>query len=811
DIASKGVQGYTTVPPNFTVVDSIDFQNPTIGLISGNTQICLDSDNNISANASDDSGVSDVTYGDSHDGSAFVGDKVKSASPYEITWRPTEAKGYKAMSSYTISGQATDVVGRTANSSLTKTLRAEHCCNGVQDADETGVDYGGQECAAGPGAVCRDAVTAAAQCSQNNDACATGVCALNSGGGNCVCQSVPIIDWVSPVGGFCQGKAATCREDNDCGGEGPCDTNTPNGAPGNLITIGGRFFGMQAGSVYFKCNIGSGCTNGIVQARLANSVNSACGNIWSNNIIVAVVPPNAVSGPIGVADAAGNYDRTDYTENQRGPVIPDFIVNNIQRPGLCQVLPAAAEPAAPISLNGIQFGGTSGDMQSYVAEHVRFGSLSDSVPSALNNGAWGTGSIAAFVPNLAPGATSVFITNTTNIPSNVLSFTVQRSTRAPFITRIDPSVGHAGDYITIYGGNFGSSRGSVKFGDTDADFSFPAECPAQALWQDSQIIVKVPASLADGSYTIKVTAGGLEGELANAFRFGNYCEGNASASCVDDSACGRSGKCITSAKPGLCAITPDNGPVNTQVTFLGERFGSSRGTLKFNSVSAVAPVADTATIQGWLVNRQNAADRAVAAVPTDTRTGPANVVSSAGVESNSLNFQVGSCLGAANVCTNTQTCCGAATQYAGSCRETADACGLVASRTYAQYYFEFSTAGTGGTGGGGDFLPPTVIEECNRALNNCNTRDLPSPSPLTPLPSDWNTRTPARTWTDNGANLACVNAVITARFDKLIDRNTLVVSGQNKTIIVNKCDNAGNNCNSLVENSSVSGKEFAIS
>ena len=109
---------------------------------------------------------------------------------------------------------------------------------------------------------------------------------------------------------------------------------------------------------------------------------------------------------------------------------------------------------------------------------------------------------------------------------------------------------------------------------------------------------------------------------------------------------------------------------------------------------------------------------------------------------------------------------------------------------------------------GSNNTPPTVVEECNRNLNNCQERRLPSPSPLTPLPANWSTTPP---WTDDGTNLACTNAVITASFDKLIDHATLVVSGSGKTIIVNKCGSNGNNCNTPIEHSSVRGKEFAIS
>ncbi|MDO8261286.1 MAG: pilin, partial [Candidatus Magasanikbacteria bacterium] len=76
----------------------------------------------------------------------------------------------------------------------------------------------------------------------------------------CTCVGAPVIDALSPVGMFCLDAGGlptndSCRSDADCTLTNPaytgCDTTTPNGAPGNFITISGRYFGTTIGTVSF--------------------------------------------------------------------------------------------------------------------------------------------------------------------------------------------------------------------------------------------------------------------------------------------------------------------------------------------------------------------------------------------------------------------------------------------------------------------------------------------------------------------------------------------------------------------------------
>ncbi|MFA6551705.1 MAG: IPT/TIG domain-containing protein, partial [Patescibacteria group bacterium] len=658
-ITNKGVQGYTTTPGSFTIIDSVDCQDPKINLISNNTQICLNSDNNISANASDDSGVTDVTYSDSNDGSAFTGNKVKENSPYDIIWRPTETKGYKAMSAYTISGKATDVVGRTADNSITKTLRAEHCCNGLQDGDEKGLDCGGADCAACAAAVCGNDVK---QCAANNDACASGVCKLASDGKDCLCQDVPIIDYLNP-------------ED---------------GAPGNLTVIGGRFFGATAGKIYFcKTVKPSGSCDEYIEAKLANAVNSQCTGAWQTNKIFAIVPANAISGPVKV-EAANGF--TDESNDGRGSFNKIFTINNIKRPGLCKVEPAEAEFDKTVTLHGIQLGATA------ARENILFGNAVASVPSA-RVGTWTDKKIDGVgVPNMTAGKTTISILQN-KIRSNFLEFKILPNSKTPFITKIEPVAGHAGDYVTIYGGNFGKGDNKdvdkVLFGTIEADMTFPAECTKENLWQADKILVKVPADV-NGNLDIKVqVSDGAKSSLTatspNKFLAGDYCRSTYAA-------CGspECGDCVKSAVPGICKLDPDNGPVGASVNIYGERLGSN-GAMQFNKGTKSIPGTWTLTTDTAIKDKTKAevADTNIPAGLTTNGKIEIKLFNAVSVGSNFLPFNISSCIDITNACVGTEVCCPAASNFAGSCltgtKEKND-CGLVPAKTYSQYYIEFSTA-----------------------------------------------------------------------------------------------------------------------
>src|SRR3989338_518689 len=80
---------------------------------------------------------------------------------------------------------------------------------------------------------------------------------------------------------------------------------------------------------------------------------AACATAWSPNQIVIEVPAGTGGGPIEVT--ASNNER-DATGDARGPLIPDFKVNDIARPGICAAEPSRARPGEAFAAVGQSFG-----------------------------------------------------------------------------------------------------------------------------------------------------------------------------------------------------------------------------------------------------------------------------------------------------------------------------------------------------------------------------------------------------------------------------------------------------------------------
>jgi hypothetical protein len=211
----------------------IDCSDPSVSLLSS-PQVCLNTVNNLGFDASDDSGVSQVVFSDDNGGSAFITPTtvpcpgpgncgqtppgpswVEPVSNGTIQWQPS-APIYSAGTSYTITATADDLDSNQASDSQTITLRAAHCCDGIQNGRETGLDCGGPDCAACQGAACAIDKTGQPASSCDNNLCASAFCspagsdaascaAAGYGAGVsscCLCQNAPIIDWVTPVADF---------------------------------------------------------------------------------------------------------------------------------------------------------------------------------------------------------------------------------------------------------------------------------------------------------------------------------------------------------------------------------------------------------------------------------------------------------------------------------------------------------------------------------------------------------------------------------------------------------------------------------
>lgn len=722
------------VESDFFTSDVVDCTPPEVTL-GDPGPVCAGQPAQLSASATDNESFVDglSLYADVTEIETVVGDNNQTLALTNIPWTP--AAGLEG-SNVTLAATAYDRANNTAEATRSTRIYGSLCCNGNLDEGEDQIDCGG--------------------------GCAS-------------CSDVgPIIDYVSPT-----------NEINS--------VQTPNGAVGSMVTIGGRFFGeydAATSKVYFSCGSGTaGCVDGWVAAQLAQEVQSQCTDSWTNNEVIAVVPAEAVDGPIKVArqvTVAGTAQtRFDATDSGAGAIIPPFDVNEIERPGLCAVS-TQGNVGDVMRLRGVNF--EPAPETNDRPQHIRFGTTAESAASADRViSTWNDTTVGdALIPALQSGRVTVFVTNNNDVASNYKSITIKGRTGGPVINNIQPAAGHPGDYVTISGSNFGSRMGVVKFGGTPADINFPEAC-GTTQWQNDHIIVKVP-QIANASYPITVTLPKKDisdpdvSVVSEApFRVGGYCNNDRARTiiCADNDACS-GGTCILAAGPGLCKLEPDNGPIGKAVSAFGERLGDGNG----DSITFYNNQSGTVAENGW------SSIEVKTSVPAGARTGAVTVTNN-NITSNPLNFTVGSCLdndsaGTGNsMCTaqNKTYCCEATTQQPGVCvaDTTGKACGARAGAFYSQYYVEFSTAVVGG----GSETGPQVIKECARDLQSCSAQELPSPSPWTPVPD---TITP---WTAARNDLACVNSVVTARFDKPIDPISLNAS----TVVVTKCQTSGEDPN----------------
>jgi len=328
-----------------------------------------------------------------------------------------------------------------------------HCCNGSQDADETGIDCGGADCGACPGEACT--------CGVNAD-CASGIC-----GPDCICVAWPTITGLSHI----------------------------EGAAGNLITIFGNGFGNydeNASKVEFTAD------DGLVEAGVACDPTLS----WTNTQVVVKVPEGTSSGPIKLTNANGDYDDT---ENDRG-WIGDFTINpDLSWPGLCSVV--SQETGLPqgqfedlLNAQGENLG-DSGD--------ILFGQFTADI-----SGAWSDTEITGIqVPNIQPDKVVINVRSNDTL-SNPVEFTVLSSERLPEILELEPNNGGVGQYVKITGNNFGASPIPVFFinqntdEETQADVTFPEGC-TDSVWSDNEALVKVP-NVELGMYYVQIKGAEVE-------------------------------------------------------------------------------------------------------------------------------------------------------------------------------------------------------------------------------------------------------------------------------------------------------------
>lgn len=498
---------------------------------------------------------------------------------------------------------------------------------------------------------------------------------------SCLCVGGPVVEALSPVGGFCDGSSAKpCLEDSDCAGLSPntCNQTLPNGASGNLVTVYGRYF-SDYDPAKSKIFIGG------QEASLAEAANPDCQGGWSDRQIVAVVPDGATTGSVRVESITGADDSGD----DRGPKLKEFTANSLTRPGLCRLSKSEGIFNDKIDYYGINLNSAGAFFGSYRLNQP----AGESIFTAVNNG-------SGRVPNIEARETTTFVLQANRAASNFLNFNkLADGQSGPLIVSVEPLTGASGQYVTIHGSGFGAAKGlsSVMFNDIEADYVFPAIC-SQSIWKNNQIVVKVPPKISDGDYVISVVVGQEIAKADSLFK-------------ADKRA---------TLTPGLCKLEPSVGRPGDEIKLYGEHFGNQNNNSKarffdrqdmvsgrkicLGGNDAGTPCDSASDCQNnncaqeialWGVDRNSPGnpDKVVTNIPLSAVTGPVRAVkNNPEIESNGLNLTVGECQ-TDSQCGQNQLCCAEGSPSAGTCRDNLAAC--YGASDSCVFEWEFSTSLTG--------------------------------------------------------------------------------------------------------------------
>ncbi len=501
---------------------------------------------------------------------------------------------------YVLRLTAYDIDNNFISQDINFSVLANHCDNGVQDGDETGVDVGGS-------------CGSVDSCQEDSD------CALDYKCFDNICVPQPVIIDFSPE----------------------------NGATDSFVSINGRHFGNKIGKVNFKFYSDDGQDFKIVPAKLA-----PCGlDSWQDDQIIVLVP----KAPVGFSNSAsiqvitgGEKTSSDFSDDDFGPKpnnggLFKYVAKALS-PGLCSVyVEKDGERIIQgqfndlVHLSGVGFGNE--------IKKVYFGRAS----SAINN--WSDKEILAKIPNLQAGNVGVYVDLQLNNgfgQSNKVKFKILDSQDENLnkikITSVSPQQTGRLGFITIVGTGFGSEIGQIYLADSSDHaktcFSDNRHQSCQQLeinmpgcgstWSNTQIVARIPKELADGNYYLVVR--NTINKISNT-----------------DVKIVINGK---NQKPNICRLAPNNGPAPTpdgeEIKIYGQNLTDETNVYFWRQG------ADKNNLDTWLVNGSNLVNKnnvkyLTTQIPLDNNNKsmpigawPILVKNNQG-QSNSLNYQVGDC------------------------------------------------------------------------------------------------------------------------------------------------------------------------
>ncbi len=651
---------------NFITGDGVDRTPPssiTIEDLPNNNVIAQDTRTTVNLSYVDDVGVQSILLkeGNNPIGSAnFQGCNMSNTG--QVVW---DTSGYST-GTYHLKATGWDFAG-LSNSSSIKDVQVvlPHCVDQTKNSDETGIDCGGgcPQCDGG-------------SCTVGTD-CQSGYCEVTNGRG--ICLEKMYIKSISP---------------------NPA-------AHGDFLSILGKYFGETAGHVYFKSS-----SSQDIEAPVAN-----CGvgfDNWISNQIIVQVPDGAVSGTVRVVTAPVTgpdgvvrqwEDMTGVSGTQK---IPDFILTTTTHPGICGILPqpATGQPGSDVSVVGKNFGANKN-----TNDYFKF------YETKLNVTNWADTTVSGTVPlTLGNGDVGVSIEKN-GIQSNSVLFNIFGSVlNGPVITSMSATSGVFGDYLTIYGNNFGGIQNQVIFTKLDASgnqtinylvggTNFPSVCNNGVTWNDNQIVVKMPNFESGKTYSVQVVRS----------------DPDSATSPFDDT------KTVTDmpgnvVKPGICKISPTSGDVPGTITIFGENFevGSnvyfSQTTSTKDDLNSYS--SDTIISNNFIIATDGGETAAVSSTKS-TVSGPVFVVKR-GMRSNGLMFKVFDCRSTDNSNKCAGKCCVDGAD-AGSCIAAGGLCS--GDHKSSGYMWVFSANRLA--------EQPRVVERCGSETERAVSPEFPSPSPST--------------------------------------------------------------------------------
>ncbi len=362
------------------------------------------------------------------------------------------------------------------------------------------------------------------------------------------------------------------------------------GAVGTPVTITGTNFGATQGTstvAFNGANAGTATSWSATSITINVPAGAATGNVVvtvsgvaSNGSSFTVLPTPSItnlsptSGAVGApvtitgtnfgatqgtstvkfngtnAGTATSWSATSITINVPGGATTGNVVVTVSgvasngstftvlpTPSITNLSPTSGAVGTAVTVTGANFGATQG------TSTVTFNGINAGTATG-----WSATSITINVP--AGATTGNVVVTVSGVASNGVAFTVNP---APSITNLSPTSGAVGTAVTVTGANFGASQGTstVAFNGVNAGTA--------TSWSATSITINVPVGATTGNVVVTVS-----GVASNGAPF------------------------TVVATPSVTSVTPNAGPVGTQVTIAGTNFGASQGasTVTFNGASA---------------------------------------------------------------------------------------------------------------------------------------------------------------------------------------------------------------------------------